>query len=476
MKFFFIVATFFLVGFYFIVNFFIGEHNFTVIKNVFNKDQKSLIKKYVFPYKHISLQEEEKKLVLKKLKRLQQQFVQLEQNKLLLRMELLVKNKLFDLKTLKVKSVTLDNGFNLKKYQYVDGFINGINNKLPGSGYLDFHDDKLVILSARGILAYQFKKNENKLIFKQIKNNIEQFINFEQYQKQKWFSIKDLHVHNNKIFISYTEEIQKDCWNTSVIFSEINYQNIEFKKLFSNDKCIHSKNNVDKIFNAFQSGGRIISLDNNHIVLSVGEYRSRFLAQDKNSINGKLLKINLNDASYKIISMGHRNPQGLYYDKENNFILSTEHGPQGGDEINLINLNDSIIPNFGWPIASYGEHYRYNKMTYEKYPLLKSHSKNGFIEPLKKFVPSIGISEITKININTYVTSSMKHSALYLFNINDNNQIINFEKIIVGERVRDIVYKNTKLYLFLEDTASIGVIDLQKENNKKLLMNVKGIK
>ena len=62
-------------------------------------------------------------------------------------------------------------------------------------------------------------------------------------------------------------------------------------------------------------------------------------------------------------------------------------------------------------------------MTYEKYPLLISHSK--------KFVPSIDISEITKININTYVTSSMKHSALYLFNINDNNQIINFEKNIV---------------------------------------------
>ena len=58
--------------------------------------------------------------------------------------------------------------------------------------------------------------------------------------------------------------------------------------------------------------------------------------------------------------MGHRNQQGLYFDKENNFILATEHGPQGGDEINLIEvnkINKDKIQNFGWPISSAGEHY-----------------------------------------------------------------------------------------------------------------------
>ena len=58
--------------------------------------------------------------------------------------------------------------------------------------------------------------------------------------------------------------------------------------------------------------------------------------------------------------MGHRNPQGLYFDREKNFILATEHGPQGGDEINLIEvskINKDKIQNYGWPISSYGEHY-----------------------------------------------------------------------------------------------------------------------
>ena len=55
--------------------------------------------------------------------------------------------------------------------------------------------------------------------------------------------------------------------------------------------------------------------------------------------------------------MGHRNPQGLLIDKTNKFVLATEHGPRGGDEINLINLETNSLPNYGWPISSYGTHY-----------------------------------------------------------------------------------------------------------------------
>ena len=78
---------------------------------------------------------------------------------------------------------------------------------------------------------------------------------------------------------------------------------------------------------------------------------------------------------------------------DKDYILSTEHGPHGGDEINL-NLNTKIIKNFGWAISSYGEHYGgkdspVNKSKYKKYPLHKSHKDYNFIEPIKYFVPSI---------------------------------------------------------------------------------------
>ena len=164
--------------------------------------------------------------------------------------------------------------------------------------------------------------------------------------------------------------------------------------------------------------------------------------------------------------MGHRNPQGLYFDRENNFILEAEHGPSGGDEINMIEvdkINNDEILNYGWAIVSAGEHYggksvERNDKKYKKYPLYKSHSEYGFIEPLKSFVPSIGISEIAKIAENKYVVSSLNYRSLYFFQLNNEKKIINLEKVEVFERVRDLIFKDNKLYLFLEDTASLGII------------------
>ena len=136
---------------------------------------------------------------------------------------------------------------------------------------------------------------------------------------------KDLHIFKDQIFISYTEEFKKIA-GIQVWFTEIDYKDIIFKKLFSAKKCVHSIDNIDKEFNAHQSGGRIINFDKDHILLSIGDYRSRFLAQDK-GVNGKIIKINILNSEHSIISMGHRNPQGLF-DKENNIILETEHRPQ----------------------------------------------------------------------------------------------------------------------------------------------------
>ena len=230
----------------------------------------------------------------------------------------------------------------------------------------------------------------------------------------------------------------------------MDYNNIEFKKLFSANECVHFFKNKDRAFHPHVAGGRIVAIDSDHVVLTTGPYRSRFLAQDKKSVNGKLIKINIDNSNYEIISMGHRNPQGLYYDKDNNLI-----------EIN--NINKDKIPNYGWPIASAGEHYGgkipRNKKKYLKYPLYKSHSKHGFIEPLKSFVPSIGISEITKLENNKYVVSSLKDRSLYFFELKD-RQIVDLERVEVFERVRDIRFKDNRLYLFLEETPSIGIINL----------------
>jgi len=433
---------------YFFINSSFGSASFINLKSLLSTEQKIFIKKYIFPYKFIDQQEY-------KINKLGKRIFEIE-----------VKEKGDDINIIK-SYVKLENNNILTKYQLLSGFYAGIYNIYPGSGYIDFHKNNIFLLSSRGILAFKKNITNGNIAFKQIKNNINKFIGLEQFQKSAWFSLKDLLIFNGNIFISYTEEIKEDCWNTSIIYGKINFENINFQKFFSSKECIHSKNNVDNEFNAHQSGGRIISFNDNEILLSIGDYRNRHLSQNKESVNGKIIKININNGEYETVSIGHRNPQGLYFDKKNNFILETEHGPMGGDEINIIEIdkiNKKIMLNYGWAISSAGEHYggksKKNIDKYKKYPLHNSHNEYGFIEPLKSFTPSIGISEIVNIGKNKYVFSTLKDRSIYFFELGKFKQILNLKRVEVFERIRDLKFKDKKLFLFMEDTASIGVINI----------------
>tara|TARA_B100000963_G_scaffold356458_1_gene376614 strand:+ start:1318 stop:2700 length:1383 start_codon:yes stop_codon:yes gene_type:complete len=443
---------------YFLFNSLIGTGSTYFIHSFLSYEQKQNIKKYIFPYKTIAQQQ----VLIESYDPLKKQLSFKESNE-----EIYYQS-----------DIKLSNNKILKRYQITKGFNHKINYKtLTGSGYIDFHNDNLIVLSPLGIIGYT-ENIETNNFFVQIKNNINDFIGIDQFRKNTKFTVKDLFINKDSLFISYTEEVKEDCWNTGVIVGQMDYKNITFKKLFSSDQCVHTVYKVDTMFSGNQSGGRIDSFDDDHILLSVGEFRERWLAQEPESINGKVLKININSASYEIISMGHRNPQGLYFDKQNNFILETEHGPNGGDEINLIEVDkigeNKLIQNFGWANASYGEHYCYEEnykgpedcdVIGKKYPLHKSHTEHGYIEPLHSFSPSIGISQIVKVGENKYVVGAMGikkkgGKSLYFFEIDNGKELVNLNKIDVYDRVRDIKFHKGNLYLFMGDSASIGVISL----------------
>ena len=507
------VLSIIIISSYLFISTIIGNDKFINLKLLLNDEQRQLIKKYIFPYKLISQQQQKMSQQQQKMSQQDQKISQQDQTmsqqeqtisqqeqkmsqqeqtisqqkqkmseyeQTISQQQQKISQHIVDLSNyellkkqegseiiLKESIVKLSNNETLKKYNLTSGFYSGISNYFPGSGYIDFYEDNLIVVSARGILLFKKNIEDTEEKFKQIKNNINDYIGMKQFEKSHNVSIKDLLILNGKIYISFIEEIKEDCWNTSIIYGDINYKNINFVRLISSKECVHSSNNIDKEFEFLQSGGRIINFDDNHILLSLGDYKSRHLAQDFKSVNGKIIKINIDNGNYEIISMGHRNPQGLYFDKENNFILETEHGPQGGDEINLIEvskINKDKIQNYGWAISSAGEHYggksERNKTKYEKYPLYKSHSEHGFIEPLKSFVPSIGISEIVKVGKNRYVLSSLREKSLYFFELNEQKQIINLDRVEVFERIRDLNFYKNQLYLFMEDTPSIGVINL----------------
>ena len=139
----------------------------------------------------------------------------------------------------------------------------------------------------------------------------------------------------------------------------------------------------------------------------------------------------------------------------------------------VFKLNDP--DNFGWPIASYGDHYfqTKNDNRLKLSPLKKSHSDNGFIEPIKYFVPSVAISQIqnkfNKTKKSQYVVGTMGTAkkldqgmlSLYFFEYDyDDENITKSEFIKIKSRVRDIVYsdKANILVMYLETFNSIGII------------------
>ena len=197
--------------------------------------------------------------------------------------------------------------------------------------------------------------------------------------------------------------------------------------------------------------------DENGLLITIGQNNP--IKVKDNSIIGKILFIGFNNKEPKIISSGHRNTQGLWTD--GTIILSTEHGPRGGDEINNIKINE----NYGWPEASYGEPYG-PKNTEPKF--LKDHFNFGYQEPVFTFLKAIGISELIKLpnsfsNFwqNNFLVSSLWGHSIFRIKLDKKfKKLIFYEKIYIGQRIRDIMYLKEKnaILVALEEKGEIGII------------------
>jgi len=135
-------------------------------------------------------------------------------------------------------------------------------------------------------------------------------------------------------------------------------------------------------------GGRIAFLADNSLLLGIGEgFDFREQAQDPASHFGTFVHLNADgaplgeafeDAAPGVHSIGHRNPQAVVRDPATGIVYANEHGPQGGDEINILREG----ANYGWPIASHGIDYTGALVTpFETYP--------GMADPIHVWVPSI---------------------------------------------------------------------------------------
>ena len=424
----------------------------------------------------------------------------------ILKREIKIKNERYDLEKIKSLSLWKNNSLNNgkifdAKIIYEDNII--INNQklilhkllLPvpdyfswgqkSVGYIDQYLDNYIFISGDGVIYY-FKDEaltdsnltlHNSIKLFKVDSNLSDFISASIKSSGK-NSFKDILINTEEIYVSYVNEKLENCLNVEVLRGTLNFKQIYFNNFFSYEECLPD-------INSHALGGNLSKYKNNEILLTLGDGLTKNKAQNPESFFGKVIAID-KIKNYRKLSLGHRNPQGLYFDEENNILISTEHGPKGGDEINLIK-DDGHSNNFGWPIASYGEHY---PSTIEKYksegnldaflkdfPLHKSHHDYSFVEPLTYFTPSVGISEVVKISKNNKKKnlrdlflvgtlgrfSNQGEKSIYYFRINKNYKIEKINDVFIGERIRDLIVSNNQNYIIaiLENTAAIGIISLK---------------
>ena len=195
-------------------------------------------------------------------------------------------------------------------------------------------------------------------------------------------------------------------------------------------------------------GSRIVFDNNNYLFFSIGERGNRDLnPQDISRDGGKIYRLhddgripqdnpfyNNSNAKKAIYSFGHRNPQGLAIHPETGAIWSHEHGPKGGDEINIIEKGK----NYGWPQVTYGRNYSGTKIT-DKTEL------PGMEQPIHYWDPSIAPCGMAFITSNKYpnwkgnlLIGSLKFQ--YLDNIFLNNNTVKKEEKLLENngRVRSV--------------------------------------
>jgi glucose/arabinose dehydrogenase len=244
-------------------------------------------------------------------------------------------------------------------------------------------------------------------------------------------------------------------------------------KLLFSTPCVVDKKNPT------MWAGRITHSPKN-LYLSVGEQRydpSGFPKKDSlseseiknvNSVSGKVLEFDPRSGSFSIYSSGHRNAQGLYYSTDLRKLIESEHGPFGGDEVNILNRGG----NFGWPFGTFGKPYPLfnsgNKLDESRSvnpsksidkELAKfgavSGSQPGARLPIMSWIPGVGAGNIAQVQNSSdfkdwhgnILVSLMQDASLHRLILAGDSVVLD-ERIPLGFRVRDFIV-NDDGYLVL---------------------------
>ena len=229
--------------------------------------------------------------------------------------------------------------------------------------------------------------------------------------------------------------------------------------VFRAEPCVPFASMVDL---ADETGGRI-DFNADGIILTTGIFESDPQADDQDY--GKIIRLDRTTFNKRTISKGHRNPQGLFIDSDGT-IFETEHGPRGGDEVNVIEDGK----NYGFPVVTYGTTYgkrlwcAWRKCDPDAPP--ESQGRHlGFEQPIYAFAPSIGISQIIKVVADRQfpiwqgdlLVASLATQSLYRLHLHEQRVIV-VEPIALGPRLRDMIELDDGRIVILTDERALLIV------------------
>jgi glucose/arabinose dehydrogenase len=166
------------------------------------------------------------------------------------------------------------------------------------------------------------------------------------------------------------------------------------------------------------------------------------------------------DARPEVFSYGHRNQQGMAVHPETGDVWQHEHGPHGGDELNLIRAGS----NYGWPAVSYGDTY---STPHEE---IGGTEAPGVTDPVEYWDPSPALSGMAFYSgerfpnwQNHLFMGALAHAEILRVELNEDNEVVNQEELMRGEigRVRDVATGPDGYLYFLTDSPSGGLYRLE---------------
>jgi len=263
-------------------------------------------------------------------------------------------------------------------------------------------------------------------------------------------------VDNQWVYLSFVKPLSDDKSTTAVMRYRLQDNAlIEGLEIFS--AVIDSDNRG-------HFGSRLLFDKEGHLFISLGDRRDRPFVQSLNAHNGKLIRLNDdgsvpsdnpfvhgNDVVKPIFSLGHRNVQGLAL-RANGQIWNSEHGPRGGDEINLI----GAAQNYGWPVITYGKEYIGGSIG-------EGTAKEGLQQPKHYYVPSIATSDMVFYRGNEFADWQGQLLLTSLAGKHLNRLVLQGDDVVaehrhleeLDERLRDIALDAQGRLLLITDSGKL---------------------